>query len=151
MSAPDQQTLRMTRVFGAPQQEVFDAWTDVETLRLWWPAGPGWQTPTAEVDVRVGGRLRLVMRDPEGNVFGGEGTYLTLDRPRRLAFSWQWDIAALGTGRQLVDVRFTGNADGTTTVILTNTGLTGAEQESHREGWDASFDNLDEVLRKVQR
>ena len=93
------------------------------------------RTPTAEVDVQVGGRLRLVMRDPDGNEFGGEGTYLTLDRPRRLAFSWRWDMSALGAGRQLVDVRFNGNGTtGTTTVLLTNTGLAETEQESHREG-----------------
>lgn len=151
MSGPDEWTLRMTRVFAAPPEDVFDAWTDVETLRLWWPAGPGWQTPTAEVDLRAGGRLRLVMRDPDGNEFGGEGTYLTLDRPHRLAFTWRWDTSALGARRQLVDVRFTGNGDGTTTVVLTNTGLAETEQESHREGWDASFDNLDEVLRAVHR
>jgi uncharacterized protein YndB with AHSA1/START domain len=150
VSAPGERTLRMERIFAAPPDQVFDAWTSVETLRLWWPAGPGWDTPVAEVDLRVGGRLRLVMRDPSGDEFGGEGTYVTVDRPRRLAFSWRWDDAALGQGQQLVDVTFTGNGDGTTTVVLTNTGLSEAEEQSHREGWDASFDNLDEVLHPVR-
>jgi uncharacterized protein YndB with AHSA1/START domain len=149
VSAPDRRTLRLERVFSAPPDKVFDAWTSVETLKLWWPAGPSWDTPVAEVDVRVGGRLRLVMRDPDGNEFGGEGTYLTLDRPRRLAFTWRWDDPALGTEEQVVDVVFADNGDGTTSVALSNSGLTEADEQSHREGWDGSFDNLDEVLAVV--
>ena len=139
--------LRMERVFAAPPERVFDAWTSVETLRRWWPAGPGWTTPTAEVDVRVGGALRLVMRDLEGGEIGGQGRFLTLDRPRKLAFTWQWDDPQLGPERQVVEVTFTDNGDGTTTAVLKNTGLSATEAESHREGWELSFVNLDEVLR----
>jgi uncharacterized protein YndB with AHSA1/START domain len=138
--------LRIERVFGASLEATFDAWTSVDVLQLWWPAGPGWDTPVAEVDARAGGRLRLVMRDPEGAEFGGEGRYVTLDRPRRLAFTWRWDSPDLGVQEQLVEVTFAGNGDGTTTVVLTNTGLTEREEREHREGWLLSFANLDTVL-----
>ena len=138
--------LRIERTFAAPAQAVFDAWTSAEVLRRWWPAGPGWDTPVAEVDLRVGGRLRLVMRAPDGAEFGGEGRYVEIDRPRRLAFTWRWDGPMLDTGAQLVQVTVTGNEDGTTTVLLVNRGIPEADRKSHREGWDASFDNLAEVL-----
>lgn len=138
--------LRIERTFAAPAATVFDAWTDAEVLRRWWPAGPGWKTPVAEVDVRVGGRLRLVMRAPDGTEFGGEGHYLEVTRPTRLVFTWRWDTADLGTREQLVDVTFTDNTDATTTVVLVNRGLTAAEEQSHLEGWQASFDNLDDAL-----
>jgi uncharacterized protein YndB with AHSA1/START domain len=138
--------LRIERVFAASPEATFDAWTSVDVLRMWWPAGPGWDTPVAEVDARVGGRLRLVMRDPDGAEFGGEGRYVTLDRPHRLAFTWRWDSPDLGVQEQLVEVTFTGNGDGTTTVVLTNTGLTEREADEHREGWFLSFVNLDAVL-----
>jgi hypothetical protein len=50
-------------------------------------------------------------------------------------------------GRTLLSaVSFTGNGDGTTTVVLTNTGLTDREEHEHREGWLLSFANLDTVL-----
>jgi uncharacterized protein YndB with AHSA1/START domain len=147
VNAPGERTLRMERVFAAPITATFDAWTTVEVLRIWWPAGPGWDTPVAELDARVGGRLRLVMRDPNGMEFGGEGRYLAIERPHRLAFTWRWDTAALGTHDQLIEVTFTDNRDGSTTVRLTNSGLTAAEEPLHREGWDASFDNLDAVLK----
>jgi uncharacterized protein YndB with AHSA1/START domain len=150
MSAQKCRTLRIERVFDAAPEVVFDAWTSVEALRAWWPAGPGWDTPVAEVDVRVGGRVRLVMRDLDGAEFGGQGAYLTIDRPRRVAFTWRWDDPSLGAEEQVVDVSFADNGDGTTTVVLTNTGLTEADERSHREGWDASFDNLDELLQALR-
>jgi uncharacterized protein YndB with AHSA1/START domain len=150
MSGHPEPTLRMERVFAGSPERVFDAWTSVETLRRWWPAGPGWDTPVAEVDARVGGGLRLVMRDLDGQEFGGAGIYVRLDRPVRLSFTWRWDRAELGAEEQLVEVHFVDNNDGTTTVVLTNTGLSPAEEQSHREGWDASFDNLDQVLRITQ-
>lgn len=146
MSAPGARTLRIERIFAAPITDTFDAWTNVAALRRWWPAGPGWDTPVAEVDLHVGGRLRLVMRDPQGREFGGQGRYLAIERPDRLAFTWRWDTTALGAHEQLIEVSFTDNGDRTTTVVLTNTGLTDTDLKDHREGWDASFDNLDLVL-----
>jgi uncharacterized protein YndB with AHSA1/START domain len=144
--SPVRPPLRIERTFAADPERVYDAWTSADALRRWWPAGAGWTTPVAEVDVRVGGRLRLVMRDTDSTEFGGEGIYLTLERPHRLAFTWRWDDPALGSERQVVEVTFTANLDGTTTVVLTNTGLTEAQAEDHREGWELSFVNLDALL-----
>jgi uncharacterized protein YndB with AHSA1/START domain len=149
-SDEQERDLRIERTFAATAATVFDAWTSAEVLRRWWPAGPGWETPVAEVDVRVGGRLRLVMRAPDGTEFGGEGRYVEINRPTRLVFSWQWDSVQLGPQAQLVEITFTENADATTTVVLVNRGLTESDEQSHREGWHASFDNLDDVLAGIQ-
>jgi uncharacterized protein YndB with AHSA1/START domain len=140
-------TLRLERTFNSPARAVFDAWTSADVLRRWWPAGSDWETPVAEVDVRVGGRLRLVMRSPEGEEFGGSGEYLEITPPERLVFTWTWDGHEGHEGTQLVEVEFTQQEDGTTTVVLTNRGLKDEESKrSHRQGWEASFDNLDRVL-----
>ena len=48
--------LRIERTFDAPVERVFEAWTSEEVLRRWLHGMPGWETPTAEVDLRVGGR-----------------------------------------------------------------------------------------------
>jgi uncharacterized protein YndB with AHSA1/START domain len=126
-----------------------DAWTSAEVLKRWWPAGSDWETPVAEVDARVGGSLRLVMRSPDGEEFGGRSEYLEITPPERLVFTWAWDGHEGHEGTQLVEVKFNEHADGTTTVVLTNRGLGDEESErSHREGWLASFDNLDRVLAK---
>jgi uncharacterized protein YndB with AHSA1/START domain len=144
---PDATTLRLERLFKAPAQVVFEAWTSADMLRRWWPAGSGWETPVAEVDARVGGRLRLVMRRPDGEEFGGSGEYVEITPPERLVFTWRWDGHAGHEGVQLIEVELSERSDGTTNVVLTNRGLEDEEsQRSHRAGWEASFDNLDRVL-----
>jgi uncharacterized protein YndB with AHSA1/START domain len=146
-TAPDPTPLRLQRAFNASAEAVFDAWTSAEVLRRWWPAGSDWETPVAEVDARVGGSLRLVMRSPDGEKFGGRGEYLEITRPERLVFTWTWDGHEGHEGTQLVEVEFNEHADGTTTVVLTNRGLRDEESKrSHRDGWLASFDNLERVL-----
>jgi uncharacterized protein YndB with AHSA1/START domain len=143
----DRDVLRIERTFKAPARAVFDAWTSAEVLRRWWPAGSDWETPVAEVDPRVGGGLRLVMRSPDGEEFGGSGEYVEIAPPERLAFTWTWDGHEGHEGTQLVEVEFAERDDGTTAVVLTNRGLPDEEsRRSHREGWEASFDNLDRVL-----
>jgi uncharacterized protein YndB with AHSA1/START domain len=144
---PDRLVLRLERTFDAPAQRVFDAWTSREVLRRWWPAGSDWETPVAEVDARLGGSLRLVMRSPDGEVFGGSGEYIELTPPNRLAFTWTWHGHEGHEGTQLVEVEFAEHANGTTTVVLTNRGLRDQEsRRAHREGWQASFDNLERLL-----
>ena len=74
-------TLRMERTFQAPAQAVFDAWTSEEVMRRWWHAEHDWETTEAEVDLRVGGAVRVVMRNPHEDVEYGGGGQLHGDRP----------------------------------------------------------------------
>ena len=147
-SAPqDPAAIRIERTFRAPIEAVFAAWTSPEVLRRWYPPGADWETPVAEVDLRVGGELRIVMRDPSGDEFGGGGEYREIDPPRRLVFTWTWDRPDVAEGTQLVEVDFADNGDGTTTVVMINRGLHDEKsQRSHREGWEGSFDNLERAL-----
>lgn len=146
----DPTMLRIERTFNAPAEAVFDAWISTDVLKRWWAAGPDWDMPVVEVDVRVGGRLRLVMRNPNGEAFGGSGEFVEIVRPRRLVFTWTWDGHEGHVGSQLVEIDFNERDDRTTTVVLTNTGLEDeGARKSHEEGWQASFDNLDRVLRDV--
>jgi uncharacterized protein YndB with AHSA1/START domain len=143
----DPTAIRIERTFAASAQEVFDAWTSAELLRRWYPPGADWDTPVAEVDLRVGGRLRLVMRSPDGEQFGGGGEYREITPPTRLVFTWAWDRPDVGAGVQLVEIDFTERPDGTTTVVMTNRGLADEQsRRSHRDGWEGSFDNLDRLL-----
>jgi uncharacterized protein YndB with AHSA1/START domain len=144
---PDPRILRVERTFKAPAQAVFEAWTSPELLRRWWPAGPDWETPVAEVDARVGGKLRLVMRNPSGEEFGGGGEYIEISPPHRVVFTWTWDGHEGHRGTQLVEVELDEQEDGTTTLLLTNRGLEDEEaRRLHREGWERSFNNLERAL-----
>ena len=136
--------LRIERTFTAPATRVFEAWTSAEVLRRWWHAEHDWETPVAEVDVRVGGAIRLVMRNPlDGSEHGGGGEYTAIEPPRRLAFTWAWDSEP--AVRQLVELEFIDHG-GRTTVVMTHTGIPDGETGDYRDGWQKSFDNLDLAL-----
>ena len=139
--------VRIERTIDAPREVVFEAWLAPDVLKRWWPAGSDWETPVAEVDPREGGELRLVMRSPDGEEFGGRGTYLEIKPPERLTYKWTWDGHPGHVGTNLVEVDLIDRGDGRTTVILTNRGLADEEaKDLHREGWDLSLDNLERLL-----
>jgi uncharacterized protein YndB with AHSA1/START domain len=139
-------TLRMERTFAAPAQRVFDAFTSEEVIRRWWHAAPDWDTPEVRVDPRVGGQVRVVMRDPHKDVrYGGGGEYVEIDPPRRLVFTWTWDDDREQV-QQLIEIEFE-ESDGVTTMRFTHNDLWNDEAvASHEEGWNAAFDNLARVV-----
>ena len=75
----------LSRVFDAPRELVFDAWTDPVHIAEWW--GPnGFTTTLHEMDVRVGGRWRFVMHGPDGIDYPNEVIYTEVLRPERLVY-----------------------------------------------------------------
>ena len=140
----DDRTLRMERTFHAPAEAVFEAWTSEEVLRRWWHTEHGYETSAAEVDLRVGGTVRVVMRDPEEDVeYGGGGRYTEVEAPTRLAFTWTWDD---DTRETLIEIDFE-ERDGVTTVRFTHSGLWDEEAvRGHEDGWNKLFDNLERTL-----
>jgi uncharacterized protein YndB with AHSA1/START domain len=138
--------LRIERTFNARMEEVFDAWTSQEVLHRWLHCGPDWETPTAEVDLRVGGRIRIVMRDPDGDPHGAAGEYLLIDRPHRLVFTWTFDQHP--DNHQLIELEFS-ESDGVTTVVMINSGIaTEGMEGSQRTGWRLCYDELSNELSK---
>ena len=138
------QTLRMERAYRAPVQAVFDAWTSEEVTASLVPRRARLGDHRGEVDLRVGGDVRVVMRDPHKDVeYGGGGKYTEIEPPRRLAFTWLWDG---NDKRQLIEVDFE-ETDGITTVRFTHSGLWDEESvRSHEDGWGKCFENLERTL-----
>jgi uncharacterized protein YndB with AHSA1/START domain len=138
-------TLRMERTYEAPAQAVFDAWTSEEVMRRWWHAGNDWETPVATVDLRIGGEVRVVMRDPHKDAeYGGGGVYTEIDPPTRLAFTWIWDSDP--SREQLIVIDFEED-DGVTKVRFTHSNLWNEEAvRDHEDGWGKVFDNLEREL-----
>jgi uncharacterized protein YndB with AHSA1/START domain len=138
------QTLRIERTFQAPIEAVFDAWTSEEVMRRWWQAERHWETAEAQVDLRLGGAVRVVMRDPEKDVeYGGGGSYTEIEPPDRLAFTWLWDGE---TRRTLIELDFE-ERDGATTVRFVHSGLWDEEAvRSHERGWNNVLDSLARTL-----
>ncbi|HEX2411448.1 MAG TPA: SRPBCC domain-containing protein [Solirubrobacteraceae bacterium] len=139
-------TLQMERTFAAPAQRVFDAFTSEEVIRRWWHPDPDWDTPEVLVDLRIGGTVRVVMRDPQADVrYGGGGEYVEIDPPHRLAFTWTWDDDREHV-RQLIEIDFK-ETYGVTTMRFTHNDLWDEDAvASHEEGWTGAFDNLAGVV-----
>lgn len=136
--------LRIERTFQAPAQKVFDAWTSEEVMRRWFHAEHDWETTEAEVDLRPGGAVRVVMRDPHKDAeYGGGGAYTEIDPPTRLAFTWTWDSDQRQT---LIELDFLEN-DGVTTVLLTHRNLVDEESlRDHEDGWTKCLENLERAI-----
>ena len=129
--------LRIERTYNAPIERVFDAWTNEEVLRRWWRTERDWETSDAQVDLRVGGAVRVVMRDPgTGREIGGGGLYTEVEPPTRLAHTWLWDG---DTRRTLIEIDLT-EAGGVTTVVFQHRDLWDEEAvRSHQDGWTRMF------------
>src|SRR6267143_1568970 len=84
--ANERQELVLIRVFDAPQEFVFKAWTDPKRVTQWW--GPhGFSNPVCELDLRPGGAILIHMRGPDGTIYPMTGVYQEGVRPERLGFT----------------------------------------------------------------
>ncbi len=128
-TADDRVVIR--RMIAATPDELFAAWTDADTMRLWMRPD-NWDDSSVRLDVRVGGTFSIDMIDGE-RVVAHRGEYLEIDPPRLLVFTW---ISA-GTAQQPSVVRVEFHARGDRTeLVLTHERLPGTEAaENHRRGW----------------
>ena len=142
-----QNELKMERVFAAPRARVFEAWTDPAQIKKWF--GPhGFMIEIAEVDLKPGGRFRLGMRAPDGNLYVVGGAYDIIDPPAKLTHSWAWEEGEMEGFETQVTVEFF-EAGKETRVVITHQGFADAEScERHREGWTSQNDCLAEYLAK---
>ena len=83
---PSERVLVITRVFDAPRELVFKAWTDPKHVAHWW--GPnGFTNPVCELDVRPGGAILIHMRGPDGVVYPMKSVFHEIVEPERLVFT----------------------------------------------------------------
>src|SRR5260370_34379968 len=87
------QELVITRLFDAPRELVFDAWTKAEHLQHWQGAPRGFTTTTERADIRRGGGLRVLMRSAEGVEHRLGGSHHDVVRAGRLVFTHAWHDA----------------------------------------------------------
>lgn len=138
LESPPKSMVRLQRLLPASPQEVFDAWTDPESLEQW--LCPGTVSLTrVELDVRVGGHFRIVMRDATKDLVH-TGEYREITPPHRLVFTW----CSNGTYNQetlvTVELHPRGNK---TELVLTHERLPDASSAGkHEDGWQ-------DVVRKL--
>jgi uncharacterized protein YndB with AHSA1/START domain len=145
--------LYISRFYAVSRQQVYRAWTDPKHLARWW--GPkDFTNPVCEIEARSGGRVRIVMRGPNGTEYPMQGSVTELRANERFGF----DYEALDQAGQLVlsgrlSVTFA-DEDGKTRMSLSvyaeGLGPDAAEKlEGMETGWNQSLDRLARSLHSL--
>jgi uncharacterized protein YndB with AHSA1/START domain len=136
-------SLTLRRTYAAPREAVFRAWTDPKELTRWW-GPPGYDVPSADVDLKVGGRYRLAMRKlPDGEPYYVHGVYQEITIPERLVFTWNWEAGGPPFGSNtLVTLEFRETAGGTEMVLTHERFDTEMACTAHTKGWEGGLGKL---------
>ena len=135
-------TVNIKKTINAPIDKVFDAWLDPAMLTQFILPSPGMPQPDVENDPQQGGRFSIIMHVGENDI-PHTGTYLIVDRPNHLEFSWESPYST-DDSRVLLD--FNAIHAGSTEVVLTHVKFISEEARSdHEGGWSNILDKLAEV------
>lgn len=145
--------LSIVRTFDAPRALVWKMWTDPAHVGVWW-APEHFTTPVAQLDVRPGGALHIVMRTPDGAEFPFDGRYVAVEEPERLVIR-TWVLRPDGSTWFEVEqtIRFE-EVDGCTVqhfnaVVISATEDAIGPLSGMEAGWTQTLDKLERHLRSV--
>jgi uncharacterized protein YndB with AHSA1/START domain len=149
VTTPSEREIVLTRVFDAPRRMVFEALTKAELLKRWF--GPrGWSLVVCEVDLRVGGTWRFVLRSPDGTNMGMRGVYREIVPPERSVHTESFDDFPGESVVTTVLVEQGGKTTLTATVLYPSQEIRDAVIASGMEhGAAESHDKLAELLASV--
>jgi len=149
ITTPSDREIAMTRVFDAPRDLVFDAWTRPELLKRWLGVFGDWSFAVCEVDLRVGGKYRYVWRGKDGKEMAMGGVFREIVRPERLVVTEEFDDPWYPGDAQdtTVFVEKGGKTTVTTTVrYASKEARDGVLKSPMETGVAQSYDKLAEVL-----
>jgi len=135
-------SLTVIRRIKAPPQTVFAAFVEPAHILKWGPdAAP---TLLAEMDVRVGGRFRVVFETLDGERHENRGEYLEIDPPTRLVMAWWWASTPERRSRVTVSIRPVNS--GSELTVRHEMFFDEASRDSHLRGWNGALDKLERLL-----
>ena len=145
----DKPALVLHRKFPVAPEKVWRAWTDPQALKQWFgPAGQHQPVSVADVDVRVGGRFRLVFGGPDGNEHEAAGVYKEVRPNRKLVFTWSWPRTTPDRVSQ-VTILLRAEGGGTDMEFRHEQFFDEAARDGHRRGWTETFGKLEAFLRQA--
>jgi uncharacterized protein YndB with AHSA1/START domain len=134
-------SLALNRHYPVAPEKVWRAWTDAEAVKRWWGPGPGEPVSLAELDVRVGGRFRIVFGGPDGKMHECAGVYKEVVANRKLVFTWHWPNST-PERVSVVTIVFK-EVNGETDLLFKHEQLFDEKaRDDHKRGWSASLDKL---------
>ncbi|HXY92501.1 MAG TPA: SRPBCC domain-containing protein [Acidimicrobiia bacterium] len=146
----DELTLHLERRLRARRPEVFAAHVDADELARWW--GPkGFTARIVDLDVRVGGRYRIVMQPPDGATFALSGVYRAVDPPARLVYTFAYDDPDPDDRETIVEFSLRDLGDETEVTVEQGPFATEARRALHQQGWTEILDRLEDVTTNRRR
>ena len=138
-------SLSLSRHYPASPEKVWRAWTDAEAVKKWWGPGPGEPVSLAELDVRAGGRFRIVFGGADGKMHECAGVYQEVVPNRKLVFTWTWPNTT-PERESLVTIVFRASGKGTDTDFKHEQLFDEKVRDDHQRGWTSVLDKLAEFL-----
>jgi uncharacterized protein YndB with AHSA1/START domain len=138
-------SLSLTRSFAVPPERVWRAWTDPQALKRWF--GPGGEQPVslAQLDVREGGRFRIVFGGPDGKAHDVQGVYKEVVPNRKLVFTWTWPNST-PERKSVITIELRVAGRGTEMLFRQEQFFDSTVRDNHRRGWTESFVKLERFL-----
>jgi uncharacterized protein YndB with AHSA1/START domain len=150
VTTPTDREIHIERVFDAPRDKVFAAFTNPELIPEWW--GPrGTTTIVDEMDVRPGGSWRFVGRGADGSETAFRGTYREITAPERIVQTFEWEGLP---GHVSVETAVFEDLGDRTRLVATSLFHTSEERDGMLHsgmegGMNETYDRLDEVLARL--
>jgi uncharacterized protein YndB with AHSA1/START domain len=148
-TTPSDLEFAMTREFDAPRHLVFEAMTRPELIKRWFGCA-AFALPICEIDLRVGGAYRYVMRSPDGVDSTLQGIYRDIVRPERIVFTERFSMAGFTSDEYQVTSTFI-ESGGRTTLTTTILHTTKENRDRHlnsgiEKGVAPAYDRLAELV-----
>jgi uncharacterized protein YndB with AHSA1/START domain len=134
--------LVLTYHYNVEPHKVFEAWHNAEKLKKWFAPSEAMSVPIAEVDFTVGGKYKIAMKSPDGEVFVVEGAYKEIVENEKIVFDWKWQDSKLEPGTSEITIELT-KTDNGTDLKLTQVRLSSDESRmEHTKGWTGCLEQL---------
>jgi uncharacterized protein YndB with AHSA1/START domain len=137
--------LHLVRRYPVAPEKVWRAWTDPQALSRWWGPDAGNRASLAQLDVRPGGRFRIVFGGPQGTEHEVQGTYLEVVPHRKLVFTWTWPNST-PERESVVTIVFKAEGGGTEMDFRHEQFFDEAVRDGHLRGWSGALAKLAQYL-----
>jgi uncharacterized protein YndB with AHSA1/START domain len=141
-------SLTLTRSYPVAPEKVWRAWTDPEAIKRWFGPGPGEPVSLAELDVRAGGRFRIVFGGADGRAHECAGVYKEVVPNRKLVFTWCWPNST-PERVSVVTIVFRDLNGNTELHFRHEQFFDEAARDGHQRGWTKALENLASFLQST--
>lgn len=149
LTTPTDREIRIVREFDARRTRVFDCYFRPELVKQWMMGPPGWTFAVCDIDLKVGGAYRYVLKGPDGAELAWGGVYREVSVPERVVSVEKYDMDWTG-GETLGTIEFAEHGQKTTVTTSleysSKEARDGALKSGMAEGMGAGFDRMEALL-----